>query len=730
MIEKLSPAVRKLLITSRCKAMGGDMPSALSELDSTVSNLPASAAPLDRVALLMLKAELLYLDCRYEEALDVFVAIEPLLSLLQHEERIVVEDNRNCLLLQGHQTEATSSFYRLHDERELASLRIWDESSMMMAQDAAAEGKHYEALPGYWRQLVCSYKDGYWRTFVWTSKAMGRECLCLGWMDEAAHHASVAEDGELLTSIGKALVAKRDSELIQRTVKKLLSNANLKRHATGACKLFAEIGDVVPEDQIQPTVQWLLQRASINPNSWSEIHTLNAAWDAVKSVAPQLNAEQARQVVNIATSHPMWKTAHTCREHLIEAVHFCLAALPDDDLRQLARNAIPLVTELKFDADYVSAINLLCSIASRADEDLKTTLADALYPAGTEVASSILLQIAPVFGKQIASTEQISAWAREVTRRLSLQVQRLKPDQEAARVSGSMGQVTSTKNGVQVVVNMVDHHDLAALAKHRHEIPTDSLTGVIQSILMMATDEDNSFSDRALLIHILEEFADVIPEEMSEEVLANLSAVADGIVAVSPTLQDEFDPDNPLNPFKIRMGGASQVQGTALKTLAAIDKAKSGVYGERLNPILERALTSEDKTVRLWAFRAAGLLPDLSQSVLTAVLFGMRDPDPIAAGWALGAVIDKASLQLEKAHMHALIYSLTMAVQSVDVNLRRAAAIVIARLRDSVNDEDLGRNVAHLEDILARDVSHSVRISLGSVASERESRSDAEASQT
>lgn len=715
MIERLSPAVRKLLVTSRCRAMSGDALSAQAELDGAIRSLPASPAPLDGVALQMLKAELLYLDCRYDEALRVFAAIEPLMPLLQHEDRIVVEDNRNCVLLQGDQPEAASAFYRLHDERELASLRIWDESSMMTAQDAAAEGKHYEALPGYWRQLVRSYADGYWRTFVWTSKAMARECLFLGWLDEAAHHAIVAEDGELLKSIGNALIARRDAELIGRAVRKLLSNANLTRHATGACKLFAEIGDVVPEDQIEPTIQWLLRRASTNPNNWSEIHALNAAWDAVKSIAPQLNAKQARQVINIAVNHPMWNTAHTCREHLVEAVHFCLAALPDEDMPQLAQNAIPLATSVKFDVDYVSAINLLCGIASRADDSLRATLADALYPAGTQATNSILLQVAPAFGKQIESADQACTWAREVTQRLRLQVQRLEPDQEPTKVSGSMGQLTSTKNGTKVVVHMMDHHDLAALAKHRRTIPPDVLAELFQAALAMAVDEDNTFSDRASVTHVLEEFADVLPDDVSDEVIAKLLPVAGG--AVTPAARDEFDPDNPLNPFKIRTGDPGQVRGTALKTLAAIERAKPGVYGDRLNPAFENALTSDDKTVRLWGFRAASLLPELAPSVLTAILFGMRDPDPIAAGWALGAVTDKPDLHLEGANLHALAYSLTMAVQSPDVDLRRASAVVIARLRDSVEDEDFGRQLARLEDTLAHDISYSVRSSLRRKAS-------------
>lgn len=723
MIEKLSPAVRKLIVASRCRAMGGDTASALSGLDGAISMLPAATARLDRVALLMLKAELLFLDYRYREALDVFADIEPLLPLLQHEERMVVEDNRNHVLLQGHQPEAASAFYRLHDERELASLRIWDERAMITAQDAAAEGKHYEALPGYWRQMVCSYRDGYWRVSVWTSKAMGRECLFLGrldkaahHLDKAAHHAVVAEDRALLESIGSELIATRDAELIQRTVQKLLSNANLKRHAAGACKLIAKIGDVVPEVQIQPTVQWLLQWASVNPRNWSERDLLTVAWDAIKSIAPQLDADDARQVVSVATNHQMWTTADPCREHLVEAVHYCLAALPEEDLPQLAQNTIPLATSQKYDVDYVSAINLLCDIAFRAYEELKATLADALYPAGTQATNSILLQVAPVFGKQIGSADQVSTWVREVTQRLRLQVQRLEPDQEPTKVCGSMGQLTSTKNGTKVVVSLTNHHDLTALAKHRRLIPLDSLRGIVQAVLTMATDEFNTLADRAYLTHVLEEFSDMLPEDMFTVVLEQLYPVANGVVSVSQLPQDEFDPDNPLNPFKIRTGNTSDVRGVALKTLAAIEKANPGVYGERLNPIVESALTSEDNIVRLWGFKAAGLLPSLSPSALTAVLFGMRDPDPIAAGWALGAVSANPHLHLEEAHLSALVFSLTMAVQSPDMNLRRAAAVVIARLRDRIDYDDLKQQVARLEEILAHDISYSVRRSLGDAA--------------
>ena len=99
----------------------------------------------------------------------------------------------------------------------------------------------------------------------------------------------------------------------------------------------------------------------------------------------------------------------------------------------------------------------------------------------------------------------------------------------------------------------------------------------------------------------------------------------------------------------------------------------------------------------------------------------MRDPDPIAAGRALGAVSDKPDLRLEEEHLHALVYSLTMAVQSSDISLRRAAAVVVARLRNCIEHDDLKGRVSRLEDILGRDISYSVRKSLGSTTSGAES---------
>src|ERR1700722_167198 len=70
MINWLVPQTRKLLIRSRCLAMCGEPTQALHQIEGALAvNDPSRLA--DRIALELIKAEILYLDCRDDEALEV-----------------------------------------------------------------------------------------------------------------------------------------------------------------------------------------------------------------------------------------------------------------------------------------------------------------------------------------------------------------------------------------------------------------------------------------------------------------------------------------------------------------------------------------------------------------------------------------------------------------------------------------------------------------------------------
>ena len=70
MIDKTSPSTRLALATTRSLAFRGKLADAMSIIDSLTGR--AQLATLDRIVLLMAKAEYLHWDCRDTEALNVF----------------------------------------------------------------------------------------------------------------------------------------------------------------------------------------------------------------------------------------------------------------------------------------------------------------------------------------------------------------------------------------------------------------------------------------------------------------------------------------------------------------------------------------------------------------------------------------------------------------------------------------------------------------------------------
>src|ERR671938_157349 len=95
MITQLESKTRKLLIKYRCLAMRGGSDSAVGQVDSLLAASPESIVSLERLALLLLKAEILYLDCREAEALEVFKsAIDDQLETFPQEIKFVVAQNR------------------------------------------------------------------------------------------------------------------------------------------------------------------------------------------------------------------------------------------------------------------------------------------------------------------------------------------------------------------------------------------------------------------------------------------------------------------------------------------------------------------------------------------------------------------------------------------------------------------------------------------------------------
>lgn len=128
--------------------MRGGAGAAVSQIEELLTPGAGSFSTLDRIGLLLLKAEILYLDCREEMSLEVFNSeIDPLTGTLSQEIKFIVGQNKSDVAMTMIAPGSFREADRIHDQRKLAGIQLWDSQAMVYAYEAAADGRHYDALP-------------------------------------------------------------------------------------------------------------------------------------------------------------------------------------------------------------------------------------------------------------------------------------------------------------------------------------------------------------------------------------------------------------------------------------------------------------------------------------------------------------------------------------------------------------------------------------------------------
>jgi hypothetical protein len=715
LLDQVSGATRLTLVKARRLAMRGSLAESLSLIDAQVGRCSATQKESDHIALALLKAELLHLDIQDQKALDIFDAVlVPRMAKLSDDLRFIIENNRNDVAFSLFSPTSATDFYHLVDRQSLVGFDIWDSRSVAIAEEAVAEGKHNQALAAFWRELVRAYRQGCWRPFHWAAKRMARECLDLGLPHEAVYHTLVAQVDKLVEQIGVHLLARRDVNALRQTVAKLISTANLQRHFRIACHLLVRIGDGVPDDQVDSVAQWLLSRCGWVPSDREQSQTVEDAWKALEAIAWRLAEERAQEAAGLAVNHLFWCSVPSTpnsvligRKQLVRTVNRMLYVLPKSEMETLCRQTVPLAKERKQDYDYPDVVNLLCHIAHRGSDGLKEWIGDQLFPPGQPV-TFLVGQVASTFGKQFLPAERLSQNADQIARNIRLQVQRLGLNEEAVTVPGTMMTYSSACGQGKIIVSVAQGVELHTMARHRKDIAADSLARLLQAVLTMIADRENVLINRMELIHGLMEFGDCLTDDLAGHALGTLEPLAQGVVEEPTTAAPAAAADNPLNPFKMRMGTPAEVRGMSLFALAKISRWRADTYLPKLQPLLEDALSDSDPDVRRYAYAAAREMPKLSEPALMAVLLGTRDPDPNAASAAFAALATKSDPHMTRTQWQQFIYTAKMASQSPAASLRRTAALALKRLCPSAPNRIQDR-LAELISTFAKDVCASVR---------------------
>lgn len=706
MIPFLSPQTRILLAECRSLAMIEDVESVIKKLENF--NLTSkdhskidSQLVIEGIAISLLKAELLHLDMKDSEAIEIFSSdINPCLTSLPPEIELVIEQNKvdiEVVLWQG------NNIARSFDERNVAEVEFWDPKATVYAYESAVKGEHYDALPAFWQELKSTYHKGSWLFNRYAAKRLAIEWLQLGFGHLAVYQAIIAQNKDLVETIGEHLLAWRDSERIRITVELVLKVANLKRHAIFASIFHSKIADAIPDDMLDDVFNWLLKRCNLVPQYHGELNLSISVWNTMLSLRHRLSIEQANNVLEAAINHPLWKEPNHLRKHLLKAVNATIRHASPEKLIEVSNKALPIVTDKKEDIDYDDALNLVCHVAQRSEE-AKNIIGNSLYDA-PHTEDPKLMQLAPIFGKSLR-TEDVERLATEVTSDICLQVQFHQENEEVKRPRIIFASLTSNEITVHIYAfSLVD-----VLLEYRKVLSEPTIEALVNSILEMIISDANIPANKVGLLGRLIEFADCLTHEQAEIIFGKLSPIADGNHLYPPTVMEGMSNLNhPLSPYKMSFQKPEDVQGSALFALSRIEEIHPNVYGEKLKPLLEKAMNNPNIIVRKFAFSSVRKINVLGNTTVANLLMGTRDSNAEISTQAYLALAENEHLEFNDADWLALWHSLSSGFNSQDSKVRRDAAYVIARRKSQWENTEIAEKMKELRNNFANDVCYSVR---------------------
>ncbi len=674
--ENVANDSRGVLAVARATAMTKGATAAVRQIDRFIRATEKYLSASDRAALQMLKAEVLMLDGQEEKAASHFPSPRADMVELTDQERMVVADNEFILSMSRRQWRQ-EDFNRLTDHRRLLGVQLWNPEAVVAADEAAAAGRHWDALPRYWWEFVQTYRLRCWRSHKWAASRMAKERLTLGQLVEAVHYCLLSEDKKLAELIGERLLTIEDSDQIAKTVDRLLSHSALLRHASVTCQILAAAAEVIPDDQVREVLEWVLPRCQAVPEFGPRSILFEQSWKLVELLALRAEPKTVCQVVQIAVDHPVWAHQHLARQHLIRTVNVCAGLMPASDLAELADRTLPLAGESKFDVDYAATLNLLCHIAERGGKKVRNLIGKALFPKGASPAHPYLAQISHIFDERQAGIQNLPEVTAETARNIRLWVQRVAPESEPKKVNCTFGTFSSVHGDTRIVVQMAAGADLDAAIQHAQYLPQKSISQLLAAMIAMMKDRDNHLGNKSILVKAIEGFSPYLTQGMCQRAWVPLSSLASGDMGKGGhTAADESR--NPLNPFKFNDVSPVALSGLALRALAAVERDHPGVYGAKVVRLIEQGLLDETGETRAWAFAAVARLPEPSNLAINGVLLGTRDSNAEAAKSAFVTLQTAVVQHLKAHHWELLVHSAQLAATASDVGIRRAVARLVS----------------------------------------------------
>ncbi len=695
--------------------MAGNLDEALSNIDEHITNIKTEVSTKSNKSLLiatvsaaLLKAELLHLDYRNEEAFNVLrTEILTQINQLPRELQIVIAQNRMEVEFSYSDTNNYQQYLRAHDEAEIIGTKLWNPENVVDAYESIIANRHYDALPAFLREFKEAYKTGSWNLYRQAARRLAGEWLQLGRPDIAVYYAIIAHNKELIQSVGESLIAGGSAELIRALINKLLAVSNLKTHAYSASQLLKIVSDVIPDEQVDSVFDWLINICKLALADFNDFWLSVAAWEAVERISMRLTAEQGQKVIYIATAHQFWDEPNRLREYLIKAVDACIDYLPKEELVDLAEKSLPAAIEKEELIDEKEALILLCDIAERSEE-AKRIIGDKLYT-DSQTNNLYLQALSQSFNRQFAPGET-DKFAENIVKDLTLQVQRLKPGQTPAETMVKMATFAARNDQEEVVIQIASPLALNALLANKKQLNAASIKNLIVTILSMISEPNNIPSNKIMLLSGLANIADCLDSESIEEIYRTLSPVASGKdLSQSKLLASIRDSKDPLNPYKINFQTPEEVQAAAIRTLANIERANPGAYGTNLNLIIEKGMVHWNPEIRKGAYMASINLLDLSETIISNLILGTRDPDVDAAQQAYVTLAFNKKIRLNENNWGAIVTALSLGIYSISISVRQIISHLISERRDEWVTSIFADRISEIEEQLKKDISYSVR---------------------
>lgn len=708
MIEQLGHAYRALLVSAKSMAILGNRDLAIQSLSGDLSK----ATKLEKLAVLLGKAEIHHWDLRDDLALGVFSEIDQLVGDFPEAVEVSVAYNRSDITFALFQV---NDFYGVVDRRKVSGTSLWNTDAYDDISNARESNKRNESLSRSWQELLRAYHQGCWRPYRTAAKLFARECTELGWPHEAIYHSVISGDKGTAENIGKVLMLNASDEILVAACRKWIDCTSLSRMFVTGCGILKQFADVIPDSCFEGIFERLMSFASLPVITRQDETVSSEAWQTIAAISSRLDKGQAERLWDVATSHTKWNAAIpdgnrvlTGRDKIMNAIGKCVPSLPAGSLKERIEQSLSLVVERKQHTDYPDAINLVCHLAHYADDDAKKVVKAKLYPSGKPL-DAYLLQVADNFEVELKKPESISEGAENLAAKILEQVRRLPLSEEVCQSAGTYGFYTAEKSDHKLIVNISDTVQETAIMRHRAKISEHSLGVLIDAMLQMILEPDNLISNKVGLVQAMESIGDSCSSAQAQNIFDAIVPLAKGEIVESTSMMSSSEAENPMNPYKIKTGSPDDLQAVSVMLLCCLERDQPGIGGQRLSDIIEIALVHHNATVRSLAISGSHEKPSLSEAEFTAIILATRDSDPGVVNAAFGALANKTELKISRPQWRLLIHSADIATRANDVRIRRGAAYACCKLISRCTTKTLKTQMEQLIEKFQSDRCFSVR---------------------